>query len=103
MKTIPELEEELQEAIELCDRLGEHKRRNVGNCPSDLQAYDMAWRKRQALEYQIREAIKAKQDACQHRWEESSFGKKYWAPGTWQHTCRRCGKMSMVQIGEAND
>lgn len=95
MKTIEQLKEELQEAVERCDRLGKYKARNVGNCPSDLQDYDMAWRHRQALHFQLQEAIKAKQDACKHRWEESDFGKKHWAPGTYQYTCRRCNKMSM--------
>ena len=36
---------------------------------------------------------------CQHRWEESAFGKQYWEPGTHQYTCHRCGSMQMVQIG----
>lgn len=55
-KTIDELTEELQEANERCAYLSERKKRNVGNCPSDLQEYDEAWRKRNALEYQLREA-----------------------------------------------
>lgn len=40
-----------------------------------------------------------KQKFCQHRWEETDFGKKYWAPGTWQYQCKRCGKTNMIQIG----
>lgn len=36
---------------------------------------------------------------CQHRWEESDFGKKYWEPGTRQYTCARCGKMNMIRLG----
>lgn len=36
-----------------------------------------------------------RQANCKHRWEESEFGKQYWAPGTYQYTCKRCGKMSM--------
>jgi len=40
-----------------------------------------------------------RQARCQHRWEESSFGKRYWEPGTHQYTCKRCGSMQMVQIG----
>lgn len=50
----------------------------------------------------IREArseLQKKQTECRHRWEETDFGKKYWEPGTWQYTCQRCGKFSMVQIG----
>lgn len=55
-KTIDEITEELQEANERCAYLSERKLRNVGNCPSDLQEYDAAWRKRNALDYQLREA-----------------------------------------------
>ena len=40
-----------------------------------------------------------RQERCQHRWEEGTFGKQYWEPGTHQYTCHRCGKMSMVQVG----
>ena len=40
-----------------------------------------------------------RQERCQHRWEESAFGKQYWEPGTHQYVCSRCGKMSMVQVG----
>ena len=40
-----------------------------------------------------------RQERCQHRWEESTFGKQYWEPGTHQYTCKRCGSMQMVQIG----
>lgn len=40
-----------------------------------------------------------RQARCQHRWEESSFGKRYWEPGTHQYICKRCGSMQMVQIG----
>lgn len=36
-----------------------------------------------------------RQTNCKHRWEESEFGKQYWAPGTRQYTCARCGKMNM--------
>ena len=37
-----------------------------------------------------------RQANCQHRWEESSFGSKYWAPGTYQYACKRCHAMAMV-------
>ena len=40
-----------------------------------------------------------RQANCQHRWEESEFGKQYWAPGTHQYTCTRCGKMNMFTMG----
>ena len=30
-----------------------------------------------------------RQANCQHRWEESEFGKQYWEPGTHQYTCTR--------------
>lgn len=36
--------------------------------------------------------------ACRHRWEPSEFGKRYWAPGTYQHRCARCGEMRMVVL-----
>lgn len=39
-----------------------------------------------------------KQGNCQHRWEQSEFGKRYWAPGTWQFMCKRCGKMNMIRM-----
>ena len=40
-----------------------------------------------------------RQEQCQHRWEESMFGKQYWESGTHQYTCHRCGSIQMVQIG----
>lgn len=40
-----------------------------------------------------------RQANCKHRWEESTFGNKYWGPGTHQYTCARCGKMNMVRMG----
>ena len=40
-----------------------------------------------------------RQERCQHRWEESTFGKQYWEPGTHQYGCTRCGKMVMFRIG----
>lgn len=98
-KTIEELNEELQAANERCAYLSERKRSNVGNCPSDLQEYDEAWRKRNGLHQQLLQAIEAKRALCKHRWEETHFGKQYWAPGTWQFTCHRCNKTGMVQLG----
>lgn len=32
---------------------------------------------------------------CQHRWEPSTFGQKYWEPHSWQYTCARCGTMKL--------
>ena len=52
---LTELQEKLAEAIKLCDYWKERRRGQVGNCPSDVHATDEAWRKRQALEFQIRE------------------------------------------------
>ena len=99
MKSIEEINEELQAANEHCARLEKYKSRNVGNCPSDLQDYDMAWRKRNNLQYQLNQAIKAKQALCKHNWHETAFGKKWWTPGTWQFTCQRCNKMNQVYMG----
>lgn len=42
--------------------------------------------------------LKEKMDTCKHRWEETEFGKTYWAPGTYQFTCKRCGKMGMIRL-----
>lgn len=39
-----------------------------------------------------------KQAVCQHRWEQTFFGQKYWQPGTWQYRCRRCGKCNMITL-----
>jgi len=57
MKTLEQLRAELAQAIKDCKRyaLSAHV---VRNCPSDLQDYDQAWRKRQNLEYQIRQIEK---------------------------------------------
>lgn len=48
-----DLEVALERAIERCNQtaIPAHM---VRNCPSDLQASDMAWRHRQKIEYQIR-------------------------------------------------
>ena len=40
--------------------------------------------------------VQARRSNCKHRWEESTFGKKYWAPGTWQFMCNRCGSVRMI-------
>mgnify|MGYP007049637472 CR=1 FL=1 len=57
MKTLEQLQAELEQAIKDCKRyaLSAHV---VRNCPSDLQDYDQAWRKRQNLEYQIQQLKK---------------------------------------------
>jgi hypothetical protein len=54
MKTLEQLQAELHEAKALCDRYS-RPAHAVRNCPSDLQDSDMAWRKRQSLEYQIQQ------------------------------------------------
>ena len=55
-----------------------------------------------ALEQRLQatKEIEAKRAACKHRWEETDFGKKYWAPGTYQYTCRRCGSTGMFTMEE---
>jgi hypothetical protein len=52
MKTMEQLQEELRLAIIECDRYN-RPAHQVRNCPSDLQDYDQAWRRRQNIEYQI--------------------------------------------------
>ena len=98
MKSIEELEEELKAAAKKCDLVDARKMRNVGNCPSDLQEYDETWRNYQRIQHQLTQARKAKQDACQHRWEETVFGKAHWRPNTHQYTCRRCNDMRMIKL-----
>jgi hypothetical protein len=58
MKTLEQLQNSLDAAIKDCERYA-RPAHMVRNCPSDLQASDMAWRKRQGLEYQINELKKA--------------------------------------------
>ena len=52
------------------------------------------------LEQRLKEIkeINDKRSNCQHRWEQSEFGQKFWEPGTWQYTCRRCGAMNMFRM-----
>jgi hypothetical protein len=67
MKTLEQLQAELREAVALCDRYA-RPAHQVRNCPSDLQDYDQAWRRRRGLEYQIAELKKDLQkpiDFCQ--------------------------------------
>lgn len=47
---------------------------------------------------ETKEETEARQAQCKHRWEETQFGNKYWAPGTRQYTCVRCGKMTMFTM-----
>ena len=56
MKTydIDQLHAELAQAIKDCERYA-RPAHMVRNCPSDLQDRDQAWRKRQNLEFQIRQ------------------------------------------------
>lgn len=44
-----------------------------------------------------------KQATCQHRWEQTFFGQRFWVPGTWQYTCARCGKMSMTTLEKSDE
>jgi hypothetical protein len=67
MKTLQQLQAELAQAIKDCDRYT-RPAHQVRNCPSDLQDYDQAWRRRRGLEYQIAELKKDLQitiDFCQ--------------------------------------
>lgn len=54
MKTLDQLHIELAQAIKDCERYS-RPAHQVRNCPSDLQNEDQAWRKRQSVEYQIRQ------------------------------------------------
>lgn len=53
-------------------------------------------RSKNLIEQAVQRAEKRKD--CQHRWEQTEFGKRYWAPGTWQYTCSRCGAMNMIRM-----
>jgi hypothetical protein len=57
MKTLEQLHADLAQAIKDCERY-DRPAHQVRNCPSDLQDYDQAWRKRQNIEYQIRQINK---------------------------------------------
>jgi hypothetical protein len=57
MKTLEQLQAELHEAKALCDHYA-RPAHAVRNCPSDLQDYDQAWRRRQNIEYQIQQLKK---------------------------------------------
>jgi len=66
MKTLDQLQAELEQAIKDCDRY-DRPAHAVRNCPSDLQNYDQAWRRRRSLDYQIAELQKELQitiDKC---------------------------------------
>jgi hypothetical protein len=52
MKTLEQLRAELAQASKDCDRYN-RPAHAVRNCPSDLQDYDQAWRKRRNIEFQI--------------------------------------------------
>jgi hypothetical protein len=54
---LAELQAQLALAIAECNRYA-RPAHAVRNCPSDLQNHDQAWRKRQGLEYQLRELEK---------------------------------------------
>jgi hypothetical protein len=52
-----ELQAKLAVAIADCNRYA-RPAHAVRNCPSDLQDYDQAWRKRQTIEFQIHQLTK---------------------------------------------
>ena len=39
---------------------------------------------------------------CQHRWEESNFGKKYRTPNHYMYQCKRCGSIASALLNEDN-
>jgi hypothetical protein len=53
-QSLSDLQTKLDAAIKECERYA-RPAHAVRNCPSDLQDSDMAWRKRQSLEYQIQQ------------------------------------------------
>jgi hypothetical protein len=55
--TLEQLRAELALAIKDCERY-RLSPSQVRNCPSDLQNFDAAWRKRQTLEFQINQLEK---------------------------------------------
>ena len=57
MKTIEQLQDELKKAKERCDRLSKPAHM-VGNCISDSERRDEAWRHLQSIQFQIRELEK---------------------------------------------
>lgn len=57
MKTLDQLYAELAQAIKDCERYS-RPAHQVRNCPSDLQDSDQAWRRRQNIEYQIKQQKK---------------------------------------------
>ena len=50
------------------------------------------------IEAEIAEGMKEVEKIrnCQHRWEQSEFGKQHWEPNTWQYTCARCRAMKIM-------
>ena len=53
-QALSDLQAKLDAAIADCNRYT-RPAHAVRNCPSDLQNYDQAWRRRRNLEYQIRQ------------------------------------------------
>jgi hypothetical protein len=58
MKTIEQLQDELKQAQEQCSRLSKPAHM-VGNCISDSEHRDQAWRHLQNIQFQIRELEKS--------------------------------------------
>jgi hypothetical protein len=56
--TLERLRLDLAQAVAQCKRL-QLPAHMVRNCPSDLQALDAAWRRRQNLEFQINQLEKS--------------------------------------------
>jgi len=56
-QALSDLQKTLNAAIKECERYA-RPAHAVRNCPSDLQSEDQAWRKRQSIEFQIRQLTK---------------------------------------------
>jgi hypothetical protein len=59
LDTLEQLRAQLAQAVKDCERY-RLSPSQVRNCPSDLQNLDAAWRKRQALEFQINQLEQSK-------------------------------------------
>lgn len=102
MKTLEELQVELDAADKECEYWRNFRHNQVNNCLSDQQHTDEAWRVRNAIAAQMSKLIRAQQDACKHRWEETSFGVKYRTPGTVSYECKRCHATRFVTMKKEN-
>ena len=98
MKTLEELQAELAEADKECEYWRQRRYNQVGNCPSDVQGTDMAWRKRNGIAAELSKLIRAKEAACKHRWEETESD-KFRTPGAAMFKCKKCNCHRFAYIG----